>query len=35
MAALGAAMGKRVHLCLGVLKHQLPYEILRAPPKTT
>lgn len=26
MAALGAAMRKLVHLCFGVLKHQLPYQ---------
>lgn len=26
MAALGAAMRKLVHICFGVLKHQVPYE---------
>lgn len=27
MSALGAAMRKLVHICFGVLKHQLPYQI--------
>ncbi len=26
MAAIGAAMRKLVHLCYGVLKHQMPYQ---------
>jgi transposase len=26
MSALGAAMRKLVHICCGVLKHQIPYQ---------
>jgi hypothetical protein len=28
MSILGAAMRKLVHLCFGVIKHQLPYQPL-------
>jgi len=30
MSALGAAMRKLVHICFGVLKHQRPYQAMRA-----
>ncbi|HEX7028083.1 MAG TPA: IS110 family transposase, partial [Gammaproteobacteria bacterium] len=26
MSAIGAAMRKLVHICFGVLKHQVPYQ---------